>query len=496
MQTTSRRLPRHADWTPLLTAAAVIVIAAALVILPPILSAVLIVGAVVATIVVVRPLWGFYLLLFSIPAQDLGAVGELTATNVLFGLTVVAWLLRRLVYGGKPLPRTAIGPIFAIFVGGLTLSLIVARELTPGIAALFQWVKSLAVFFLALDFLRTRRQTIGALLVLLAAGAAEGTVGLVQYLTGIGPASFAIGAQFSRAFGTFGRPNSYAGYLEMLLPIGLVVCYLVYIRRATPALAGWRFRVAFAAAVGATGMIAAALFASYSRGAWLGTLGALVVMILAFSVRTRVTAVLGVALLALILLAGGANFLPQGFSERVLNAFANADTPDVRTAFITPENFSTVERRAHWEAGLQMFASNRLLGVGLGNFNVRFAEFTVSPTFRISQGHAHNYYIHVAAEAGLVGLVTYLLLLATIVGTGLRALWLTSRPGADPLARAIVIGCLAVIAAVAIHNIFENLHVLSMGVQLSTIWAFLVIVAQPAWSPPNDSTAAPAREGR
>lgn len=42
--------------------------------------------------------------------------------------------------------------------------------------------------------------------------------------------------------------------------------------------------------------------------------------------------------------------------------------------------------------------------------------------------------------------------------------------------------CLGVVAAVAIHNLFENLHVLSMGVQLSTVWALLTIVAQPAWS--------------
>jgi hypothetical protein len=39
-----------------------------------------------------------------------------------------------------------------------------------------------------------------------------------------------------------------------------------------------------------------------------------------------------------------------------------------------------------------------------------------------------------------------------------------------------------VVAAGAIHNLFENLHVLSMGVQLSTVWALLTVVAQPAWT--------------
>lgn len=479
MQTISRRLqiPPGEIAPALATGVAVVAVAAALVVLPPLYGAVLLVGAAVGTLVLVRPLWGFYLLLLSIPAQDLGAVGELTATNVIFGLTLVAWLARRLAFGGKPLPRNAIGPVFAVFVGGLALSLTAARELGPAIAALFQWVKALVVFFLALDFLRTRRETIGALIALLIAGAAEGMVGLVQYLTGIGPASFAVGDQFSRAFGTFGRPNSYAGYLEMILPLGAATCALVFARRDKA-----RQPVRCLVSFGATGLIGAALFASLSRGAWLGTIGAMVAAILLAGTRARATALIGAVLVALVLLVGGSNYLPPGFADRLTSAFSNAGTPDVRTAFITAENFSTVERRAHWEAGLQMFADNRWLGVGLGNFNARFAEYTVSPTFRISQGHAHNYYIHVAAEAGIVGLVTYLMLLSTIALTGLRALWLTGRPGVDPAARVIVIACIAVIVAVAIHNLFENLHVLSMGVQLSTVWALLAIVTQPSWA--------------
>jgi hypothetical protein len=543
MLTRSRRALALPELPTLAVGGAVVVIAAALIVLPPLYGAILLAGAVVATLVVVRPLWGFYLLLLSIPIQDLGAAGELTATNVIFALTLVAWIAHRLAFGGRRLPPSVVGPFFAIFVGGLTLSLIVAQELAPGIAALFQWVKALAVYFLALDLLRTRRQVIGAMAALLIAGAAEAAIGLVQYFTGIGPASFAIGEQFSRAFGTFGRPNSYAGYLEMIFPLGLALCYLAFAsgragERAngragdggftsppgplsTPTIVGTRLPasdgegvpqgkggevgegksparpltrspILALMALAATGMVGAAIFASFSRGAWLGTTGAVVVMIVLTGVRGRVAAVAAGVVFVLALLAGGASFLPEDFTDRLTSALMSTDAPDVRTAYVTTENFSTVERLAHWEAGLQMFNANRLLGVGLGNFNVRFAEYTVSPTFRISQGHAHNYYINVAAEAGLVGLTTYLLLLGTIVCTGLRTYWLTGRPGADPAARPIVIACLGVVTAVAIHNIFENLHVLSMGVQLSTVWALLTIVAQPAWL----GDTAPDREAR
>lgn len=472
MLTRRARLLPTIDPADLVIAGGIAALAALLVVLPPLLGASLVLGGAVSIVSLVRPLWGFYLLLLSIPLQDVGAIGELTATNVLFFLVLGAWLLRRVALGGEPLPRSAVGPCFALFVAGLTLSIVVAQELGPAVAALFQWLKSVAVYCVALDLLRTRRQAIGALAALLVAGAGEATIGLFQYVTGAGPESFAIGAQFSRAYGTFGRPNSYAGYLEMILPLGLV-------------LVGWawrRGRVARWATAGGTALVGGAILASFSRGAWLGIAGALAAMILLTGARARGIAITVVIAGGLLGVLGGVAALPADVRDRFDSILGNAETPDVRTAYITAENFAVVERLAHWQAGLNMFASDRLLGVGLGNFNVRYSEFNVSPTFLVSQGHAHNYYIHVAAEAGLVGLGTYLLLLAAIVWTGLRALRAASVAGRDPFGRAVVIACLGTVTAVAIHNFFENLHVLSLGVQLSVVWALPTIVAQGGWA--------------
>ncbi len=493
-----------------LVVALVLAVAGALVALPPLLGGALVAGAIVAAAIVIRPRWGFYLLLLSIPVQDLGAAGELTLTNVLFGLTVVAWLAHRAAAREvAPLPRSPVGPCFVIFVAALALSLIVAREFAPAIAALFQWGKALIVYFLALDLLRTRRQALAAVAALLLAGAAEATLGLGQYVLGVGPESFAIGAQFSRAFGSFGRPNSYAGYLEMILPLGLATTVWLWGERRP--LAGikatsderrtvltngqqWvpvaRSRSSLILAAGATALIGAALLASFSRGAWLGTLGALAAMLFLAGPRGRGAALAGALTLALFAIVGGVALLPPIIRDRVESITEQGGGADVRTAYVTAENFAILERRAHWEAGLQMFASDRLLGVGLGNFNVRYSEFSVSPTFILSQGHAHNYYIHVAAEAGLIGLGAYLLLLAAIVLSGLHALRATA--GRDPLAHALVVGGLGVVVAVAIHNLFENLHVLSLGIQLSTAWA-LFAVAGRGFIPQGDGT--PAREG-
>lgn len=469
---------------PALVVLAVLATAALLVALPPLYGAAAVVGAAMAVAIFRYPSLGLCLLLLSIPVQDIGAVGQLTLTNALFALTLASWLVWRAAGRRGRMPRSAVGPLYVAFVAGLALSLVVAQDLGPGVQALFQWVKALLVYFIALDLLRTRRHVLWALASLALGGAAEALLGLYQYVTASGPPSFDIGEDFSRAYGTFGKPNSYAGYLEMLFPLGLALTYWLWRewrerRRATPRYPadGSRARrgspLPTLAAGGATLLMGGAIVASLSRGAWLGTLGGIVAMILLAGRRSRGAFALALVPLTLFVLVGAQTFLPSTVSSRFASIFGGADTADVRTAYVTAENFAILERKAHWIAGLNMFQSDYLLGVGLGNFNVRFEEFSVSPSFLISQGHAHNYYIQAAAEAGLVGLSTYLVLLGAIFLTGFHAL--RAIGDRDPIARGLVVAAIGMVTAVSIHNFFEVLYVLSMGIQVSVIWALLTI---------------------
>jgi hypothetical protein len=48
----------------------------------------------------------------------------------------------------------------------------------------------------------------------------------------------------------------------------------------------------------------------------------------------------------------------------------------------------------------------------------------------------------------------------------------------------VVVGSLAVTVAVMVHGIFDYLHVLSLGLQLSVVWAMLELVGStcaPRW---------------
>jgi O-antigen ligase len=95
---------------------------------------------------------------------------------------------------------------------------------------------------------------------------------------------------------------------------------------------------------------------------------------------------------------------------------------------------STRARMLFWGVGFEMWREHPLLGVGANNYEVAFPEARArfsehhpeSPLVSMNEGllvvYAHNEYVQVAAELGVVGLSLFLLFAATLVYAFLRAL--------------------------------------------------------------------------
>ncbi|HYI16257.1 MAG TPA: O-antigen ligase family protein, partial [Thermomicrobiales bacterium] len=326
------------------------------------------------------------------------------------------------------------------------------------------------------------------------AGAIEAGFGAALGLLGFGPESFMIEEAVSRAYGTFGRPNTFAGYLEMAV---FPVLWLgIYRLRVLPeALRDYRVtrNQGFSASggsrrdlisatllttilLGSAAIMFSGIIISFSRGAWIGvTVGVSVSVLVAIRrywhvVIPAVPIAILVALVSLSLLA------PATLTNRVESIAEEARPFDAASITITPENFAVVERMAHWQAGWHMFEDHPVTGVGAGNYNANYPDYYLRETFRTSQGHAHNFYIHMLAENGIVGLAIYLTLILSFLLVALRVACATH----DRLTSALALGALGTMVAVYVHNAFENLHVLNLGIQLSVSWA-LAIAAHRRW---------------
>lgn len=457
-------------------------------------------GAIVLLLALLRAPWlGVLMLVASVPAQEFGALQagdqSLTLTRAMFPLAIAGYVIS-LAIKRDVVSGTRITALFAAYVGVMILSLGWADSMSSAGAEIGRWITALLSFIILVHFLiqASERRVILFVAAIALGGVFEATFGVTQSFLAIGPASFRVGDAGSRAFGTFGQPNSYAGYLEIVLfPVAWMSIYLLsripgsyrsfrqtrpdgmVHSRAERIRLGADILIA-ALFVSATVIILSGILASYSRGAWLGVAAGGIVTVLLYHRRARVAVLLLAPLVAVVLFGGFSSIVPQAISERLTTGFEDIRPFDASRRMITDDNFAASERMAHWQAGWRMFTDQPLTGVGAGNFNDSYPEYYVRGLFQDSRGHAHNYYIHVLSEVGLPGLALYLALVGSIASLALFVL-LSAPHGFE---RMLTLGAFGTIVSAGVHNVFENLHVLNLSIQIGLVWA-LVIVGHRRW---------------
>jgi len=510
------RLAEYRRWT-----VGLLVVAAGLAIayLPLTWVGVSIVGAIVFLAILIRPHLGLYLLIFSIPFGSLkevrAGVMSVGVTELLVGLVLAAWLAqmvasREIRIGPAPL----LFPLL-IFLVAISFSLLTTLSLQYSLKGLLVWLEVLGIYLFVATSLGGRSFIIAILI----AGSLEALLGVYQFLCGVGPESFILFGRFSRAYGTFGQPNPFGGYLGLILPLALGVTF-----------AGWRrLESLFFWGLGAIGLavMGTAMVMSWSRGAWLGSLaalgfvalvgvwteafepqligvlmgigagvlsglwfgardmvlgtlvGGLVAMVIGGLTATALRRRWGFLLLTLLLLLGGLFFLlgggrliPATLVERLLDFLPYLRGIDVEGIPLSDENYAIVERLAHWRAAWRMVSDKPLLGVGIGNYVPVYPAYAL-PGWEDPLGHAHNYYLNIAAEAGLVGLGCYLFLWGAIFWHG----WGVYRGAADQW-RSITLGILGVMVAFCVHSLFDNLYVHGMNIHLALLLGLLAVIGK------------------
>ncbi len=446
-------------------------------------------------VVVCVPWLGPLLLAVSVPVQQFGSISMggvgLTATKLAIAASLAA-LLIQLVSRRESLRGSILLIPYLAWFGAMILSTHGAIDMHASLAELYRWSVTLFALLVALYGIRTGRSVLFTSMAMGFGVVFEGLLGVVQTIRDIGPSSFAVTNSVSRAYGTFGKPNTFAAYFELTGPLMAALAvwsvirayrslsrYRVERQRGMAPSATERHELIWYAALalwfGFSSLISvAAIVASFSRGAWLGTAAAIVVML--FISDRRGALAVGALTIIVVLggLAGGASYAPAALKDRFQQLESQVRFFDSRDVLVTDANFAAVERMAHWQTGIAMFDAHPFTGVGIGNFNARFTQFAINPKFTVSEGHAHNYYINAAAETGIVGLVAYVWLILTGLWVSLRAV----RRSTTDFGRAVGVGAVGVTVALMVHNVVENLHVLNLGVQLSIVWSLAIIVTR------------------
>ena len=216
----------------------------------------------------------------------------------------------------------------------------------------------------------------------------------------------------------FSQPNQLGGFLVLLVPLAITCALLA--RR-------WRGLFAFAAFAAAVGV-----YGSYSRGALIGL--ALVPFVFMRGWRLWVVG----PLVALVVVLAAPNLVRERF------------------ATLTSSSSEVATRVDIWRTALNVWESHPVIGVGLGGFPQAYAEarlpgkvFLPSTVFQ-PPPHAHDVFLQLLAEQGILGFIAFVAILVAAVRTTLRL-----RRSRDGPTRLLGSGLLAALIAFLVHNLFD-----------------------------------------
>lgn len=289
-------------------------------------------------------------------------------------LTFVAWVMRVFLSSDASVSATRVDVALIIYISTLLLSMIFSPTLEAGGPPLVLTAKWLIFYVLVSNIVRTRRQVVLlSAFVLLGAGL-SGFAGLWAFAhEGV----LVTLREVFRAAGLATNPNELAIVMVTALPISIYMLGAV------------RDRFSRLTLVAVTLILIGANFVTLARTGLIVMV--LVLLIIAALERRRKWARFLVAIFVL-----GLPFLiPRGFWFR----FA-------ATGFLKGD-FSSFMRTGAMKAGLRMFAEHPITGVGFGTYlggSTQYGDI-ISPLV------AHNMYLHVLAESGVIGLAAMLFLI-------------------------------------------------------------------------------------
>jgi O-antigen ligase len=380
-------------------------------------------------------------------------------------------------------------PLAQLWVDGATADAARTREY------LLRTLLYSAAFVLTLCLATTSRRVLGLLGAVVAAGVLQAGLAVVLYSTGASyDFLFMPFEQGQRAMGTFPNPDHLAGYMELALAAGLGLMLSQFGGEQQPPRRQWQPRMRAALVFLMSGkmllrmmlvLLVIALVMTHSRmgnGAFLLSLLLVGSVVATVSRRLRRPAIwLVVSMLVIdVVIIGqwvGLDRVVQRLQGTGVSGLESSASFgfDVQAAG-PPREESITERLAAPRMALALVAQRPWFGHGGGSFYTVFPPYKTQP-WPWLWDHAHNDYVEVAADTGLIGLALWV---GLGVVTAVRALKLLfdHQPR---LNRGVGAAALLALSSIGLHSMVDfNLQIPANALTLTVLLAL-------AWSVPMHS---------
>jgi putative inorganic carbon (hco3(-)) transporter len=243
----------------------------------------------------------------------------------------------------------------------------------------------------------------------------------------------------------FNDHTSYGAALAFFIPI--LIAYIFSV---------WQTSKKRVAAVVVLSIFILALLLSYTRAAWLSLMiGFGVWVVIKLKIRFKRIFVLIVVFLATV-------FVFQEHLLMSLEKNSQDSSSNLMEHFTSMTNISTdasnLERLNRWNCALKMFAEKPIFGWGPGTYAMQYGSYqlkrdrTIISTNYGDGGNAHSEYLGALAESGIMGFLTYLLIIIVVLYIGINAY---SR-ATDKKTKTIALSAIVGLVTYYFHGILNN----------------------------------------
>jgi O-antigen ligase len=336
-----------------------------------------------------------------------------TLLELLIAITVVTYAATLWVERRMPNARTAYDiPIALLLLAGV-ISIAVAPDHTRALGIYRAYfVEAIAVFYIAVDLLRTR-EDVYIVLRIAAVGAVIMAVGQIVSFVWIA-AHHQLQLGDAPAFLNT-TPNAVAMYLEP--PLAFAAAFALF-----PSRPGERL-----VAVPTLAIVALAMLLTLSRASYLAMAVLGVVFVLSLqSWRWRLRALAALAIVTLVVVE-----IP----------FINQRLIDIA--------HSVTNRTSIYRQALAMLSRRPIFGAGFDGFPVRVAPFR--PPADPIQLYPHDLWLTTWSEVGLLGLIAFAVIFFGLLWRGFRTL-----PSTSDVYRPLLFGAVGALVLYAVHGLFDS----------------------------------------
>lgn len=233
------------------------------------------------------------------------------------------------------------------------------------------------------------------------------------------------GQTIFRAISFFPDPHMFSLYLGLILPWSIM---LAIQETKTKTKKGFLFCTISV-------LIILADLLTYSRGGYLGLIGG--ILFASYWLIQKYRQKYTILFLLLFFILIGAWLIPNPLTQRLATS-------------LNPSEGSNMERLKNWEEALNIIQNRPFTGAGLGNYSS-----TVKPSSEYRDPiYAHNLYLDIAAETGVINGFVFLALIAFAIRSFLRKakdnIFYLGGPASPSLGGALGL------VIFAIHSIFET----------------------------------------